>query len=176
MTADALGRAVVGVTEEEVFTAYVGEHLPRLRRLAYLMCGDEHRADDVVQIAITRLFTHWRKARAARDLDAYVRTIVVRTFLNEHRRRWSLVRLVGRPAELPREPSAPPPDVETREVVWSALRRLPPPARAVLVLRFVADLPVAEVATTLGCSESSVKNRTAQGLLALRRLLGGAGR
>ncbi|WP_433273739.1 SigE family RNA polymerase sigma factor [Actinosynnema sp. CS-041913] len=175
MTADAFGYAVVGVDEEAEFTAYIGANLPRLRRLAYLMCGDEHRADDVVQIAITRLFAHWRKARAARDLDAYVRAIVVRTFLNEHRRRWRLVRLVGRPADLPREPSSPPPDVETREVVWSALRRLPPRARAVLVLRFVADLPVSEVAKALRCSESNVKTQTAHGLAALRRLLGKAG-
>ncbi len=173
MTADALGvRQVAAVSDDEEFTAYVGANMPRLRRLAYLMCGDEHRADDVVQIAITRLYTHWRKARAARDRDAYVRTMVVRAFLNEHRRRWNLVRLVGRPADLPREPSTPPPDVETREVVWSALRRLSPKVRAVLVLRFVSDLPVADVAKALRCSESNVKTLTAQGLATLRRLLG----
>ncbi|CCH30965.1 hypothetical protein BN6_36700 [Saccharothrix espanaensis DSM 44229] len=106
------------------------------------MCGDAHRADDVVQIAITRLYAHWRKARAATDPDAYARTVPVRVFLNEHRRRWSLVRLVGRAEELPR-PSTHLPDVETREVVWSALRRLSPRVRAALVLRFVADLSVA---------------------------------
>ncbi|MFI9814522.1 SigE family RNA polymerase sigma factor [Saccharothrix variisporea] len=173
MTADAAGAqfTVVAVSDDEEFTAYVTAALPRLRRLAYVLCGDAHRGDDVVQIAITRLYTHWRKARAADDLDAYARTVLVRAFLNEHRRRWSLVRLVGGSAELP-HPLLPPPDVETREVVWTALRRVPPRARAVLVLRFVADLPVAEVARNLRCSESTVKSQTAQGLAALRRLLG----
>ncbi|MBW4717984.1 sigma-70 family RNA polymerase sigma factor [Saccharothrix sp. SC076] len=161
------------VADDVEFTAYVGTHLPRLRRLALLLCGDGHRADDVVQQAITRLYAHWRKANAADDRDAYVRAVLVRAFLNEHRRRWRLVRLVGYPAELPHRPSGRP-DPETREVVWAALRRLPPRTRAVLVLRFVADRPVAEVASALRCSESNVKTLTARGLAAMRLMLGGA--
>ncbi|XVV07065.1 SigE family RNA polymerase sigma factor [Actinosynnema sp. CA-248983] len=171
MTADAAHLTVVAVSDDEEFTAYVTAALPRLRRLAHVLCGDGHRGDDVVQIAITRLYTHWRKARAADDLDAYARAVLVRAFLNEHRRRWGLVRLVGESGELPQAEQAQP-DVETREVVWAALRRVPPKARAVLVLRFVADLPVAEVARALRCSESTVKSQTAHGLAALRRLLG----
>lgn len=171
MTAEAARLGLVAVSDDEEFTAYVSAALPRLRRLAYVLCGDAHRGDDVVQIAITRLYTHWRRARNADDLDAYSRTVLVRAFLNENRRRWSLVRLVGGSAELPQGEQVSP-DVETRAVVWTALRRVPPRARAVLVLRFVADLPVAEVARVLRCSESTVKSQTAHGLAALRRLLG----
>lgn len=151
------------------YVEYVTAALPSLRRTAYLLCGDVHRADDVVQIAITRLYQNWRKARAADNLDAYVRTIVVRTFLNEHRRSWSRVRLFERIDDLR---TTNDPDIETREEVRQALSRVPQGQRAVLVLRFLLDLPIAEVAKTLGCSEGTVKSQTAKGLEALRTQLG----
>jgi sigma-70-like protein len=66
----------VRAAEEHEYTEYVTARLPALRRLAYQLVGDAHRADDVVQVAITRLYQHWGKARAATDLDAYVRKIV----------------------------------------------------------------------------------------------------
>lgn len=162
----------MGKADDEQYTDYVSAKLPGLRRIAYLLCGDEHRADDVVQVAITRLYTNWRKARAADNLDGYVRAIVVRTFLNEQRRRWSRVRLVGYADDLPSTPVARGADTETREVVRIALDRVPPGQRAVLVLRFLYDLPVSEVAGLLGCSEGNVKSQTSLGLAALRRLLG----
>ncbi|RZQ61518.1 SigE family RNA polymerase sigma factor [Amycolatopsis suaedae] len=159
------------MSTEREFTAYVTGQLPRLRAIALGLCGDAHRADDVVQVAITRLYLHWWRARRAGDLDAYCRRIVVRTFLNEQRRRWAAVRLVGGPAELP-QAAGERPDVETRQVLRAALDRLPPKQRAVLVLRFLSDLPVAEVARAVGCSEASVKGQTRHGLRRLRDLLG----
>lgn len=151
------------------YTEYVTAALPWLRRTAYLLCGDVHSADDVVQVAITRLYTSWRKARAADDLDAYVRAILVRTFLNERRRPWSRVHLFERVDELQAVAN---PDFETREEVRVALTRVPPGQRAALVLRFLFDLPVAEVARALGCSEGTVKSQTSAGLTALRTQLG----
>ncbi|NKE62120.1 SigE family RNA polymerase sigma factor [Lentzea sp. PSKA42] len=151
------------------YTEYVTAALPWLRRTAYLLCGDVHSADDVVQVAITRLYTSWRKARAADNLDAYVRAILVRTFLNERRRPWSRVRLFDRVDELQVVTN---PDFETREEVRVALMRVPPGQRAVLVLRFLFDLPVAEVAKALRCSEGTVKSQTSAGLTALRTQLG----
>ncbi len=153
------------------YTEYVTARLPALRRVAYLLCGDEHRADDVVQVAITRLYTSWRRARDADDLDAYARAVVVRTFLNEQRRSWARIRLVGRADDLP-PTLAVGPDVETREQLRIALTRVPPRQRAVLVLRFLLDLPVAEVARMLRCSEGTVKSQTSLGLAAVRRQLG----
>ncbi|MDX8032522.1 SigE family RNA polymerase sigma factor [Lentzea sp. BCCO 10_0856] len=155
------------------YTEYVTAALPWLRRTAYLLCGDVHSADDVVQVAITRLYTSWRRARAADNLDAYVRAILVRTFLNERRRPWSRVRLFDRVDGFPAVAS---PDFEnsfeTREEVRVALMRVPPGQRAVLVLRFLFDLPVAEVARALQCSEGTVKSQTSAGLSALRTQLG----
>lgn len=160
--------------EEQQYIDYVTAKLPELRRLAQLLCKDSHRADDVVQAAITRLYVHWRRARAADDLDRYVRAIVVRMFLNEQRLRWARVRLTGVPRDLPALPAQANPEIETRLVVHKALTRVPPKQRAVLVLRFLYDLPVADVARILGCSEGNVKSQTARGLDVLRRLLGTA--
>jgi RNA polymerase sigma-70 factor (sigma-E family) len=161
--------------DERAYAEYVGERLPALRRIAYLLCGDAHRADDVVQVTITKLYTHWRRASAVANLDAYVRAMLVRTFLSEQRVGWARrIRLVGAPADAPVVVAPDGPDVETRTVLRAALCRVPPRARAVLVLRFLLDLPVAEVAELLGCSEGNVKSQTALGLGALRRLLGGS--
>jgi RNA polymerase sigma-70 factor (sigma-E family) len=156
-------------SDEEQYTEYVTARLPALRRIAFLLCGDDHRADDIVQNAITRLYVHWRKARVAENLDAYVRTIVVRTFLNEQRTGWFTR---NRLTDEPPEQFAPPgPDVETSQVLHAALRRVPPKQRAVLVLRFLYDLPVADVAGILGCSAGNVKSQTSHGLAALRKQL-----
>jgi RNA polymerase sigma-70 factor (sigma-E family) len=160
---------VVRKAEEQQYIDYVTARLPALRRVAHLLCGDGHRADDIVQNAITRLYVHWRKARAADNLDAYVRAIVVRTFLNEQRTGWlARVRLVH---DMPDQLAPPGPDVETSQVLHAALRRVPPRQRAVLVLRFLYDLPVAEVAEILGCSAGNVKSQTAHGLATLRKHL-----
>ncbi|GAA2595473.1 SigE family RNA polymerase sigma factor [Actinomadura fulvescens] len=165
-------RATVRAEDERQYVEYVSGALPGLRRIAHLLCRDPHRADDIVQTALTRLYVHWRRARAADDLDAYVRTILVRSFLNEQRLAWARVRLTGGPRDTPAVPAAAGPDVETRTVVHTALERVPPKQRAVLVLRFLCDLPVAEVARVLGCSEGNVKSQTSHGLARLRTLLG----
>ncbi|MGW4206704.1 SigE family RNA polymerase sigma factor [Lentzea sp. NPDC004789] len=151
------------------YTEYVTAALPWLRRTAYLLCGDVHGADDVVQVAITRLYANWRRAKAADNLDAYVRAILVRTFLNERRRPWSRMRLFDRVDELSTVTN---PEFETREEVRVALMRVPAGQRAVLVLRFLFDLPVAEVARALRCSEGTVKSQTSAGLTTLRAQLG----
>ncbi|MFC0114787.1 SigE family RNA polymerase sigma factor [Kibdelosporangium aridum] len=156
-------------SDEEHYTEYVTTRLPALRRVAYLLCGDSHRADDIVQNAITRLYVHWRKAQSADNLDAYVRTTVVRTFLNEQRTGWfSRTRVVDEPPEgMVRDR-----DVETSHVLHAALRRVPPRQRAVLVLRFLYDMSVTEVAGALRCSEGNVKSQTSHGLATLRKQLG----
>lgn len=70
------------------YVAYVEGRLAWLRRLAYLLCQDWHSADDLVQVTVTRLFTHWPRAARMASTDAYVRTILVRTFLDERRSPW----------------------------------------------------------------------------------------
>jgi RNA polymerase sigma-70 factor (sigma-E family) len=167
-------RADDGDEADVMYTAYVTARLPALRRIAHLLCRDPHRADDIVQATLTKLYVHWRRARAADDLDRYVHTMLVRAFLDEQRLGWfARVRLSGTPDETPNLPPARlGPDVETRTLLHTALTRVAPRQRAVLVLRFLCDLPVAEVADILGCSEGNVKSQSARGLTRLRTLLG----
>ncbi len=81
---------------QDDFTEYVRARLPRLRQAAYLLCGDVHRADDVVQSTLVSLYRHWRRAAASDNLDAYVHRMLVHDFIDERRLRRSRVVLGGR--------------------------------------------------------------------------------
>jgi RNA polymerase sigma-70 factor (sigma-E family) len=151
------------------YVTYVQGRSKALRRVAYLLSGDEHEADDLVQEAVTKLYVRWERIRKVDNLDGYVHTMLVRTFLDEKRRGWWRVRLLGSfPDRAPADAGAP----EDRTLLRAALAKVPPRQHAVLVLRYLCDLPVAEVAAILGCSEGTVKSQTSHGLKALRRLIG----
>ncbi len=154
---------------EQAYVEYVTARIPALRRLAYLLTGDGYRADDLVQQTITTLFVKWQRAKNADHLDGYVRTMLVRTHLNERRLGWARVRLFG---ETPESSPVEEGGIEEREVLRVALAQVPRRQQAVLVLRFFYDLPVDEVAGMLGCSAGTVKSQTSRGLATLRRLLG----
>ena len=156
-------------SREAEFADFVATREASLRRLAILLCQDWHRADDLVQAAITKLYVHWPKAQAADNMDAYVRAIVVREFLDERRSSW--VRRVTLTSQLPDRPAAGP-DPETSLDMQTALAGLPPRQRATLVLRFYCDLPVEQAAHLLGCTQGTVKSQTAKALTSLRLALG----
>jgi RNA polymerase sigma-70 factor (sigma-E family) len=171
----------VTTTDDADYIAYVTGRLQVLRRVATQLAGDPHRGDDLVQQAITRLHTHWRRARRTENLDAYVYKILLRAFLDERRLRWASVRLRATPAdpdhgaggEHRAAPGADPAtEVADRMLLRDALGTLPAKQRAVIVLRFVVDRPVDEVAQILGVAPGTVKSQTHDGLKALRRLLG----
>jgi RNA polymerase sigma-70 factor (sigma-E family) len=158
------------VTDEHEleYLEYVRERGQSLRKVAYMLTQDWHAADDVAQTAITQLYLHWRRVRAADNLDGYVRRVLVNAFLSEQRRGWrSRVRLE---AVLPEHPVASD-DLAERVTVRAALVQVPPRQRAVLVMRYYCDLSVQETADALGCSPGTVKSQTSHGLTALRRLL-----
>ena len=156
-------------TDEE-FTAYVAASAVRMRRTAYLLCGDWQRAEDALQAALVKLYLSWdrMRARAREALDAFVRTTLVRGLIDEHRRLWSRVHVQ---AALPDRAAAEPLPVEERLTVRDALAKVAPRQRAVLVLRFYEDCDVAETARLIGCTEGTVKSQTARGLARLRELL-----
>jgi RNA polymerase sigma-70 factor (sigma-E family) len=155
---------------DRLFTEYVTAQLEQLRRLAYVLCQDAHRADDLVQEAITKLYLHWHNSHRIANLDRYVRAIVVREFLNTRRLGWARrVRLFDKLRE---DASPAAASVEDRLVVQAALAQMPPRQRAVVVLRFMCDLSVEDVADILGCSDGTVKSQTSAGLNTLRRHLG----
>ncbi|HEU0239637.1 MAG TPA: SigE family RNA polymerase sigma factor [Micromonosporaceae bacterium] len=150
------------------YVEFVSSRLPGLRGLAYTLCGDWNRADDIIQTSLTKAYLRWSSVRASRDVDQYVRAIVVNTFLSERRLAWSRVRLADLPPDMPAPEGA---SIEDRAVLRQALARLPKRQRAVLILRFIYDLGVSEVAETLHCSAGTVKSQTAHGLASLRRHL-----
>jgi RNA polymerase sigma-70 factor (sigma-E family) len=153
---------------DDGFTDYVTVRSAWLRKIAYLLCGDWHRADDLVQSAITRLYTNWPRAGRADNVDGYVRRTLVNTFLAEQRTSWwRRVDLQG----ADHDPPGPASDVEMALDLRAALERLPARQRATVVLRYFCDLPVAETARALGCSEGTVKSQTAKAVETLRELL-----
>jgi RNA polymerase sigma-70 factor (sigma-E family) len=154
------------------YSEYVGYRLPALRRLALLLCQDRHRADDLVQQAIIRVYMRWAKASAADNTDAYVNAILVREFLHERRSGWT--RRVSVTDHVPEAPILTA-DRDRLMDLQAAVAALPPGQRAVLVLRYYCDLNIDQTAAALGCSTGTVKSQTAKALAALRgRLDGGA--
>ena len=157
------------VEEERRYVEYVTSRLPWIRKVAFLLCQDWRRADDIAQGALTRLYVHWRTAGSASSLDAYVRTVVVRVFLSDRRTVWaSRVDLRAEPVG---DYALPDADPSTRMAVRQALSDVAPRQRAALVLRYYCDLSVEEAADVLGCSTGTVKSQTARGLESLRRAL-----
>ena len=167
--ATQIGRLTVSGRRDDEFTQYAESRIGSLRRVAFLLCQDWQRADDLVQVAITRLYVHWGRASAVEHTDAYVRTILVREFLAEQRSGWA--RRVSLDGSVPDLPGAVP-DLAAALDVRAALAALPPRQRATVVLRFYCDLNVDQAAQVLGCSTGTVKSQTAKGLSALRRALG----
>jgi RNA polymerase sigma-70 factor (sigma-E family) len=154
------------VLTDREYTEYVSQRLERLRRVAYLLCRDWHRADDLVQMTVTKLYVNWRRASAADDMDRYVHRILINCFLSEGRKWWSRVALVAQPPE----EAAPATDAATTLAVRELLALVPPRQRATLVLRFYCDLTTEQTAEVLGCSDGTVKSQTAKGLARLREL------
>ncbi|MFG2004928.1 SigE family RNA polymerase sigma factor [Spirillospora sp. NPDC048911] len=156
---------------DEEYTAYMTARLPWLQRVAYLLCQDWDRADDLVQTAMTRLYVNWRRAGAVENLDGYARTVLVRVFLSEQRTGWWKRVAVGSD---PPEPAVTT-DHDARLDLRTALAALPPRQRAAVVLRFYCDLSVEQTADVMHCSTGNVKSQTARGLAALRRAFEPAG-
>ena len=155
--------------DEAEFKAYAAGRMRDLRRTAFLLCGDWHHADDVVQTVFTKLYVNWDKVQRHDRLDGYVRTMLVRATF-ERRRRMSWRRELSS-AEPPDIGATPTGSVEDRLVLFDALAKMPPRQRAVVVLRFWEDLDVTETAHLLGCTEGTVKSQSARGLAKLRDLL-----
>jgi RNA polymerase sigma-70 factor (sigma-E family) len=154
---------------DEAFREFVAARADAIRFTAYLLCGDWHEAEDIAQTALVRLYLAWHRLDRERSLDAYVRRVVTRTFLNERRRPWHRRE---HPTDSPPDTrAAPPPVPEERLVLWAALSEVPRRQRAALVLRYWEDLSVEETAELLGCSVGNVKSQCSRGLRTLRGLL-----
>jgi RNA polymerase sigma-70 factor (sigma-E family) len=157
-----------GEDRDAAFVEYVAARQTHLRRIAYAVCGDWHRADDLLQTALTKLYVAWPRVHRDGSPDAYVRRIIVRSHIDEGRRPWRRERsgLDGRDAA-----ADPGPPVEERSVLFEALQQLPEMQRKTVVLRHWLGLSVGETAAELRISEGTVKSHSSRGLAALQRAL-----
>ncbi len=155
-------------SEETAYREYVISRMEVLRRTGYLLCRDWHLADDLVSITVAKLYRHWKRASGVEHLDAYVRRILVRTWLDERGRPWRREEPAG---DLPEPTVELNSGVLDRAQLFELLEALPPRRRAAVVLRIYCDLSVEETAGILGCSAGTVKSQTARGLDTLRARL-----
>jgi RNA polymerase sigma-70 factor (sigma-E family) len=158
------------VTSAEEFIEFAAATSPRLRRTAYLLCGDWHTAEDLAQTTLAKMFGSWRRISRHDAAENYATRTLVNTYLADRRRKRVGEVLTDTLPERPTHPQA----TEMRMVVIDALAALPPKARAVVVLRYWSDLSVEQVAALLGCSTGNVKSQSARALDKLRILLSDA--
>ena len=157
-------------TRDADFAAYLAARQPSLLRTAYLLTGNRHDAEDLVQTAFAKLYLSWDKVRDQGSMDGYVRRILV----NEHNSLW-------RRAWKRREHSAEDAvlhgldrahhdahDDGVGAALWEVVQTLPRKARAVVVLRYYEEMSEAETAAVLGISTGTVKSQTSRALAALR--------
>lgn len=147
------------------FDGFVTDRGGSLWHAAWLLTGDRHHAEDLVQTALAKTWPRYASFESNRHFESYVRTTIYRTFVSWWRRRQWRSEI---PTELPEKPGPDSGHIELRADLMAAISQLPRPQRAVLVLRYFEDLPLAEVAKTLGMPEGTVASHAHRGLRALR--------
>ncbi|NUR69929.1 MAG: SigE family RNA polymerase sigma factor [Hamadaea sp.] len=151
---------------EDGFREFVEARYVELLRIAYLLTGSTHEAEDLVQSALVRTMRAWSRVD---EPMPYVRRVMV----NQHISVWRRVRrrelVTDSPPDVGFTDAAE--AIAQRHAVRDALRSLPPRTRAVVVLRYLGDMSEAEVAAALGCSLGNVKSHASRGLARLRAVL-----
>jgi RNA polymerase sigma-70 factor (sigma-E family) len=167
-------------TRDDEFATFVRIHRTSLLRFACLLtAGDLHQAEDLVQIALTKVYVAWPRLNRSQVHLAYARRTVLNSHVDETRRpRWRRERTTS---VLPEVPAYEGPDGITGledgafgpdgPRVRAALAALPSRMRAVVVLRYWLDLSIEETARMLGCTQGTVKSQAAKGTAKLRDLL-----
>lgn len=158
--------------EDEEFRGFVAARGHALLRTAYLLTGDQHLAEDLVQTALEKVAAHWRSIRAPEARETYVR----RTMYREQVSFWRRRRVGELPSAAVPEPRGPRSSgalagdaVENRLVLRDALLRLGRGQRTILVLRYFEDLTERQVAEVLGISVGTVKSQAHKALAHLRQ-------
>lgn len=167
-----LGAEVTAMSErsrrDADFTAYLHARQPALLRTAFLLTGDPHTAEDVVQSALARLYLAWDRVERADSPDAYVRRAIVNEatswWRRSSRRREVIIEVLPERATVDGDEPAG----SAASDVWALIRALPPRQRAVIVLRYYEQLSEAEIAQVLGISPGTVKSQASRALTTLR--------
>jgi RNA polymerase sigma-70 factor (sigma-E family) len=152
------------------FDEYVRTRGPALVRLAWLIAGDRHLGEDLVQDVLTRAYPRWNRILAGGEPDMYLRRMLVNAHVSWRRKRSSTEVADG----TGRVDGASPADIGAeaadRDEMWRLITRLPPKQRITIVLRFYEDLDDSAIAEILDCSPSTVRTHTMRALTALRAL------
>ena len=159
--------------DESGFVEFAQTSRARLRRTAYLLCGDWDRASDHVQEGLIRVYVAWpRLERAGREY-AYARKAVVSAVLDHGRRRSSreVPSISGEPDDTRAATGDLAEQVTSRAALMAALADLAPRQRACVVLRYFEDMTVPQVAETLGIAQGTVKRYLSQGLARLGEIV-----
>lgn len=160
--------------EQGEIEAYVEGAMPRLVGLAYAMTGSKPDAEDLVQDTLATVITKWARVSGAENVDAYVRRTMVNTLISKKRRKWT-TEVVSHDAvtadRVQPTGAGVAQQVTDRDAVLGLLRQLPDRQRAVMALRFYEDLPDAQIAQALDCSEQAVRSAAHNAMKTLRRLL-----
>ena len=151
------------MTDRSGFDEFVHARGAALARTAYLLTGDHHLAEDLVQAALVQAAKHWERIETSPE--AYVR----RTMYHQNISWWRRRRLAESPLGSYDAP-VPAADPTLRLTLEQALRRLTPRQRTVLVLRYFEDLTEVQTAAALGISSGAVKSMSRQALRRLRDL------
>ncbi len=156
---------------DEVVEQLIEQRGRALTGYAYLLCGDVHDAEDLVQDALVKTFGRRRAGLYLDSAEAYVRRAILTLYLDgwRKRRRWSLRWPV---AAEPDHVAGPEAAATTRIDVAAALAQLPPQQRACMVLRFYDDLTVADIAEQLGLGVGTVKRYLSLAARRMESLLG----
>ncbi len=160
-----------GAERDKSFAEFVALRWTALYRMAYLLTGDPGAADDILQATLVKVFTSWNRVTRADAPEAYVRRMLVNTFVSAGRGAASQHERAQ--DQLP-ETSVPSPETAVVERVnlWAYVTDLPPRQRAVIVLRYYEDLSERQIADTLQCSTGTVKSQAADALRRLRARVG----
>jgi RNA polymerase sigma-70 factor (sigma-E family) len=135
-----------------------------LLRFAYLLCGDRHRAEDLLQDVLLAMYRHFGAELPLDNPVGYARRSLANANVSWSRRSANRELVI---AELP-DAATLDENSDTRDALWQALRRLPVRQRTVVVLRFYADADDTEIATTLGCRRGTVRSLASRALATLR--------
>jgi len=149
------------------FAEYMSARQPSLLRTAYLLTGNRHTAEDLVQASLVKLYLSWDRVQSSGSLDAYTRRIMVNENNSLWRRGWA--RRESTVGEVPESSGTwDRHDHGEKSAIWSFVQTLPKKQRAVIVLRFYEELSMAEVAEILGISIGTVKSQSSRALASLR--------
>ena len=160
-------------TRNEEFQSFVVGRWPRLMRTAFLLTGEQHAAEDLVQSTLERVYVAWRRVGGADDPEAYVRRVMINAHARRHRRRLREFLAPKDDSGLAREVADTGDRIaqaEDRDALLTALAQLPPRQREAVVLRYWEDLTETQTAEAMGCSVGAVKSNAAKGIAKLRAI------